>query len=354
MHNGADQVSSSQELEIEVLAPRDIFRESVFNRDNHKCVVCGAPGVDAHHIMERRLFPDGGYIKENGATLCAACHLEAESTKLSPGDIRAAAGIGLVVLPPQLYADQEYDKWGNPVLSTGQRLPGELFDDPSVQRILAPYLHLFTRRVKYPRTWHLPISPGTTDDDKRLAPYVVDSWTGRQIVVTEKMDGENTTMYHDGLHARSLDYSSHLSRERIKTIWASVAHDIPPSFRICGENVTAVHSIKYTNLRSYFLIYSIWSGMECLSWEETMEWAELLDLATVPLIYKGEYRPLLEEDFVKDMDFTRQEGFVIRPAGRFHYRDFPICVGKYVRTAHVQTDEHWLRAQIEYNLLSNE
>jgi len=30
---------------------RDIFRESVFERDNHKCVVCGEPALDAHHII---------------------------------------------------------------------------------------------------------------------------------------------------------------------------------------------------------------------------------------------------------------------------------------------------------------
>jgi 5-methylcytosine-specific restriction endonuclease McrA len=42
------------------LLNRDEFREGVFERDNHKCVICGKPAVDAHHIMERRLFPDGG------------------------------------------------------------------------------------------------------------------------------------------------------------------------------------------------------------------------------------------------------------------------------------------------------
>ncbi|MDM8549714.1 hypothetical protein QUF72_06550 [Desulfobacterales bacterium HSG2] len=34
---------------------RDIFRESIFKRDNHKCVVCGEPAQDAHHIIERRI-----------------------------------------------------------------------------------------------------------------------------------------------------------------------------------------------------------------------------------------------------------------------------------------------------------
>jgi 5-methylcytosine-specific restriction endonuclease McrA len=45
------------------LLTRDRFRESVLARDNHACVVCKRKGIplDAHHIIERRLFPDGGY-----------------------------------------------------------------------------------------------------------------------------------------------------------------------------------------------------------------------------------------------------------------------------------------------------
>lgn len=46
------------------LLTRDVFRRSVFARDNHTCVVCGEPAHDAHYIMERRLWPDGGsYLK---------------------------------------------------------------------------------------------------------------------------------------------------------------------------------------------------------------------------------------------------------------------------------------------------
>ena len=44
-----------------MLLTRDQFREGVFKRDNHKCVICRAPAVDAHHIIERRLWTDGGY-----------------------------------------------------------------------------------------------------------------------------------------------------------------------------------------------------------------------------------------------------------------------------------------------------
>ena len=66
-------------------------------------MICGAPGQDAHHIIERRLFDDGGYYLDNGATLCAACHVKAEMTVLTCDAIRSAAGITQIVLPPHLY-----------------------------------------------------------------------------------------------------------------------------------------------------------------------------------------------------------------------------------------------------------
>jgi hypothetical protein len=83
------------------------------------------------------------------------------------------------------------------------RLRGELFDDESVQKILSPVLHLFLDYVKYPRTYHLPWSPGMTKDDRQIKS--IDVFEGKDIVVTLKMDGENTNWYKDYCHARSLE-----------------------------------------------------------------------------------------------------------------------------------------------------
>lgn len=57
------------------------FREAVFNRDQHKCRVCGNEDepLDAHHITDRNLMPNGGYVPENGISLCPQCHRYAES-----------------------------------------------------------------------------------------------------------------------------------------------------------------------------------------------------------------------------------------------------------------------------------
>ena len=326
---------------------RQLFRDSVFYRDKGKCVNCGSPGVDAHHIIERRLFPDGGYFLDNGACLCANCHLAAEATLIGCDRLRERAGITTVVLPPHFFADQEYDKWGNAILPDGRRMRGELFEETGVQKILKPVLHLFTERIKYPRTYHFLWSPGLKNDDRQLPS--TEGWDGREVVITEKMDGEGTTFYHNGLHARSMEFEPHPSRERIKAIHAEVGYEIPENYRVCGENLTAVHSIRYENLPSYFMVFNIWNGLTCLSWDETMEWSALLGLWTVPLIYWGPYSDGLCQELCKQLNPETQEGLVVRPARAFSMVEFPYVVGKYVRAKHVQTDQHWMRKAVEYN-----
>ncbi len=64
-------------------AIREAFRTACFERDGYKCVMCGSKTkkLDAHHICDRK--DGGGYVKENGITLCAGkdknnCHWKAE------------------------------------------------------------------------------------------------------------------------------------------------------------------------------------------------------------------------------------------------------------------------------------
>lgn len=56
------------------------FRETVFSRDGHRCRACGADSdwLDAHHITPRKEMPSGGYVPENGISLCPTCHVVAE------------------------------------------------------------------------------------------------------------------------------------------------------------------------------------------------------------------------------------------------------------------------------------
>jgi len=129
-------------------------------------------------------------------------------------------------------------------------------------------------RVHYPRTPHLPWSPGASADDVRAGRLA--GPTGREVVVTEKLDGENTTLYADGLHARSPDSAHHPSRAWVKALHGRIARLIPPGWRVCGENVYARHSIPYEDLESWFHAFSVWDGDRCLDWDSTVRFARRL------------------------------------------------------------------------------
>ena len=337
------------------LLTRDAFREGVFERDSHRCVICGEPAKDAHHILERRLFHDGGYYLNNGASLCEIHHIEAEQTTLSCDEIRVKSGITDIVIPEHFYSDYEYDKWGNILLPTGLRIKGELFYDESVQKILnqGGVLNTFQKHVKYPRTYHLPWS-NLLKDDRMLSDD--SNFIGKRVICSLKMDGENVSMYNDYIHARSLESSTHETRNWVKGLWSRISYMLDDNMRICGENLYAVHSIKYDKLPSYFMMFSMWIDNTCLSWDETLEYAEVLGLYTVPVIYDGIYDKSAILEAFKPYE-KLNEGYVIRIADHFNYIDFRRSVAKYVRPEFRQvvnnSHGHWISKKIDVNQLDS-
>ncbi len=341
-----------------MLLTRDTFRERVFARDNHSCVLCGAAGQDAHHIIERRLFTEphefGGYFLDNGATVCGPCHIKCEQTVVSVEDVREAAGITKKIVPSYIYEDDIVDKWGNTVLLNGNRLRGPLFYDESVQKILEQggMLSHFTKYVKYGRTNHLPWSPGIHDDDRVISS--LEAFKDKEIIVTEKMDGENTTIYSDYIHARSIDGRHHESRNWVKNFASGWQYQLDDNMRVCGENLFAEHSIRYDELESYFLGFSLWVDDTRLHWDETLEYFEILGVTPVRVLYRGKF----DEDLIKSLyspnDWDRSEGYVVTTVEGFKQRDFKSHVAKYVRKGHVQTSKHhWATQKIIPNVLKS-
>lgn len=215
-----------------------------------------------------------------------------------------------------------------------------------------------TQYQKYPRTPHLPFSGGATDDDKTL---LWDELRGTrlahadEIIVTEKMDGENFSGYADGhFHARSIDSRHHPSRDWVAKKWSEVYYLLPEGHRVCAENLYAKHSIHYEDLESYLYVFSIWDRDECLSWDETVDWCQLLGLVHVPVLYRGPFDEGRLEEIAEGIDTDSQEGYVVRVADSFCYDGFGSCVAKWVREDHVQTSEHWMHKEVVPNDLKEE
>jgi hypothetical protein len=203
-------------------------------------------------------------------------------------------------------------------------------------------------KFKYPRTPHLPWSPGNTDDDQVL--QSTQCLEGKEVLVTEKLDGENTTMYADHIHARSIDSRPHISREWVKKLHANICYLIPSGWRLCGENLYAKHSIAYKNLESYFYLFSIWNDQnECLDWAQTLEWAELLGLKTPKELYRGLWNEKLISQI--PIDEAHCEGYVVRTTQSFAYDSFSQHVAKWVRKGHVVTDANWMHKEMIANRL---
>ncbi|MBB4866795.1 hypothetical protein HNP46_005702 [Pseudomonas nitritireducens] len=340
-----------------ILLSEQQFVLNVRNRDKDRCVVCRAAADHAHHIMDTRLFDNGGHYLGNGVSLCDQHRQDAMTTLLNTQKLRDAAGIPEIIIPDHLVASDRYDRYGNQLQPNGTRMKGELFDLEDVQWLLlqANLLGDFNDLVKAARTTHLSYSPGATSDDKIWT--VEDElkyFEGKEVVSTEKMDGENASLYRHAYHARSLDSDSHPSQHWVRRFWGMIRHNIPEGWRIQGEDLYAIHSIEYRNLPSYFLGFFLWNEKNiCLSYDDMLEWFQLLDVTPVKTLYTGIYdKKAILKAYEERADQEVSEGFVVRLRGEFHYRDFRRSVAKYVRKGHVTTDTHWKHQQIRPNGLA--
>lgn len=202
--------------------------------------------------------------------------------------------------------------------------------------------------TKYGRTYHLPWSKGIQSDDKIIKN--LSSFENKEIVVLEKMDGENTTLYSDYYHARSLDSQYNFTRSWIAKMHSVMKFDIPENFRFVFENIWAEHSIRYENIDTYAFLLSIWKTSEdeskdvCLSYDDTKDWAELLDVRMPKEFYRGIFDQEKLIELANTIDTTKIEGYVIRLTSEFDKKDMQTSVSKFVRDGHVQPNaEHWLK-----------
>lgn len=217
---------------------------------------------------------------------------------------------------------------------------------------------------KYPRTFHLPSSPGATNDDKRMAN--LNGFIDRRLVCTEKLDGSNVCLTPTDVFARSHNGPpTHESFNWLKAkfhgelkhiLAAEVEGD--EEIEVFCEYTYAVHSIEYEFLPSYLWVIGVRVGGDWwLSWNATEKFAEKLGLPTVPVIdfpwatNEGTLGRFIDIMVNTPGKYGTKEGIVLRDADSFNDDEFFYKVGKWVRANHVQTDEHWTNLEMKVQTL---
>ena len=216
----------------------------------------------------------------------------------------------------------------------------------------------FVTYTKYPRTWHLPDSPNRgADGDHAHEDY--STFEGREVVVTEKLDGENTTIYADGhTHARSLSSGYHPTRTWVRALAGRVAHALPDGWRICGENTYGRHSIAYDRLPSYFQLFAVYDDRRHVpelggdrGVGDTL--GRRPCSAPVPRPVRAR-EPSSRCSAVPSAFGPEREGIVLRWADAFPFAEHQRAVGKLVRRDHVKTEQHWMHGEVTANGLARD
>ncbi|APR85836.1 Hypothetical protein A7982_11185 [Minicystis rosea] len=208
--------------------------------------------------------------------------------------------------------------------------------------------------AKYPRSFHLPWSPGSTSDDKRLGD--VAALVGPELVITEKCDGSNLTYTAKSVFSRSHSGPpAHASFDLAKAAHGRIRHLLSEGLSVFCEYCYAVHSIEYGELPSHSLVFGVRDDASGTWWDWDMVAAQAADLGlpTVPVLFRGSVgsaralEDLTTSLAAKPSAFGGlREGVVVRLAASFPDATFSESLGKWVRRGHVQTDEHWLHQAI--------
>ena len=207
----------------------------------------------------------------------------------------------------------------------------------------------FTPPPRYPRTPCWPWSP-SQPPEHRFHPRP-DRFAGREIVITEKLDGTNAALWHGTALTRNGETTAPwLYAVRKHHAWKTGNLDAV----IYGEDLLALHSIEYGPIpeEHTFRVFArlVDNHRTFASWEITQACARQDGMMTVPVLFQGTMGSLRElQEFITEAHAGpsllggRREGVVIRTAGAFPRDEFGMSAAKSVRAGHVKTDRHWSR-----------
>jgi len=211
--------------------------------------------------------------------------------------------------------------------------------------------------VKFPRTHWLPISEKPYKTERYLTKNELQKLFSQEVNVSEKLDGANVglsfrqdklILQKRGGFIRTGEHSQYGAFKK----WAYERYEefshLPQETILFGEWLYVKHSIHYTMLPDYFIVFDIWQNGKFLPVAERDSVAMRFGLCVVPTIYEGilsldDIRSLIRESNYSD---ELMEGIVARGLKN------PDLRGKYVRHDFITGQKHWSKYKITKNLLN--
>jgi ATP-dependent RNA circularization protein (DNA/RNA ligase family) len=223
-------------------------------------------------------------------------------------------------------------------------------------------MHTFFR---FPSTHHLAwLSKASAPrDDKILSQFDVKSFLSQEIVVEEKVDGANIgiSLAEDGtlqVQNRGQFLAKPYSGQFLRlSEWLSLHAEriqacIDAQLILFGEWCAAKHTVGYSNLPDWFLLFDVYDRKQGQFWSSIRRnsLASAAGLATVPTLQRGRTN-LNELTQLLSIGSSRYgtepiEGLIVR------CEDTQWCKrrAKLVRADFTQAiDEHWTRRSITWN-----
>lgn len=222
---------------------------------------------------------------------------------------------------------------------------------------------------RFPHTPHIAwLGEGSPRDDKVLLPHEVTELLAAEVVIEEKLDGANVgfSLAPDG-SLRAQNRGQYLAEphagqfarlpawlaqhgEGLRSVLAS-------NLIVFGEWCAARHSLDYTTLPDWFLLFDVYDRTAGQFWSTTRrnELASRAGLLTVPQVQQGKVTVSDLKKLVSDTTSRYRAGPLEGVVIRRESVDWCEARAKLVRPDFTQAIEsHWRKRAIEWNRIHYE
>lgn len=217
---------------------------------------------------------------------------------------------------------------------------------------------------RFPRTSHLAwLGDGMPRDDKVLSPGEVTTLLAGAVVVEEKLDGANVGLSlapGGGLRAQNRGQylaDPHAGQFARLPAWMAQHEEglrrvIRPNLILFGEWCAARHSLNYTKLPDWFLLFDVYDRAVGRFWSTPRrnELASSAGLVTVPRLFHGKTSVAALKQVIAELPSQFRTGPLEGVVVRRESSEWCDARAKLVRPDFAQAiDTHWRRRSIEWN-----